>query len=543
MSSPGRGALAALAFLLVATDPAGARLGGGGTYRSGGSRSSSSSYRSSSSSRSSSSYRSGSSARSSSGYRSSGSRSYGSGGPSTPMTDADFAVVLAIMGIAALFFGGIWLKESFEDWFGDGDGGSASPRVSVRTGADAPPGGNAFAGAAAPPTRSVARARLRGLDANFSWVVFVDFVHSLYVRFQHARGGKPWEPLRPFLAPRIQEALRRGELGGAMGLVGVEDVVIGSLAVTDLRTTAGEQRLTVRLKANLEERSARGRQTFALEEAWILARPPGTLSPAPEAARTLGCPACGAPVELGPQGSCAHCHQPVAARPFGWQLVERRELFRELLPPLEPGGAGVEVGTGIPTRFDPELSAGRRALADRHPGFSFPGLEARIREAFLSLQQAWMDQDEARLRAGESDLLFQTHRFWLARYREKGWRNRLADLAVEKVELVRVELDAHYETVTARIRARAKDSTVDAQGQVVLGDPHADRIFTEYWTLFRTPAAAARQARPAGGCPACGAPLDKVGQAGICGYCDARIVGGDFDWVLALIEQDEEYGG
>jgi hypothetical protein len=37
--------------------------------------------------------------------------------------------------------------------------------------------------------------------------------------------------------------------------------------------------------------------------------------------------------------------------------------------------------------------------------------------------------------------------------------------------------------------------------------------------------------------------LDKVNQAGICEYCGNKVVTGDFDWVLATIEQDEEYRG
>ena len=44
-------------------------------------------------------------------------------------------------------------------------------------------------------------------------------------------------------------------------------------------------------------------------------------------------------------------------------------------------------------------------------------------------------------------------------------------------------------------------------------------------------------------CPSCGAPLDKINQAGVCGYCNSHVTLGEFDWVLALIEQDETYEG
>jgi hypothetical protein len=34
-----------------------------------------------------------------------------------------------------------------------------------------------------------------------------------------------------------------------------------------------------------------------------------------------------------------------------------------------------------------------------------------------------------------------------------------------------------------------------------------------------------------------------VSETGVCGYCDAKITGGEFDWVLSTIDQDETYRG
>ena len=43
-------------------------------------------------------------------------------------------------------------------------------------------------------------------------------------------------------------------------------------------------------------------------------------------------------------------------------------------------------------------------------------------------------------------------------------------------------------------------------------------------------------------CPSCGAPI-KLNQAGKCEYCGTVVTGGNFDWVLSRIEQDESYFG
>ena len=44
-------------------------------------------------------------------------------------------------------------------------------------------------------------------------------------------------------------------------------------------------------------------------------------------------------------------------------------------------------------------------------------------------------------------------------------------------------------------------------------------------------------------CPSCGAALDRVSESGVCGYCEAKVTGGEFDWVLSTIDQDDSYRG
>ena len=89
------------------------------------------------------------------------------------------------------------------------------------------------------------------------------------------------------------------------------------------------------------------------------------------------------------------------------------------------------------------------------------------------------------------------------------------------------------------------DWTEDTNGKIVAGSKKETRTFSEYWTFIRM---VSRQTPQPGAwekdmCPSCGAPLDQISMAGICGYCDAKITGGDFDWVLSRIEQDEAYTG
>jgi hypothetical protein len=109
--------------------------------------------------------------------------------------------------------------------------------------------------------------------------------------------------------------------------------------------------------------------------------------------------------------------------------------------------------------------------------------------------------------------------------------------------IAKVVRDRHYDAVTFRVWAAGRDSTVrQATGDVVAGNPHSDRAYSEYWTLIR--GAGVRGApRTDPNCPNCGASLDQVNMAGECEHCGAKITRGGFDWVLSKIEQDDSYSG
>jgi len=76
-------------------------------------------------------------------------------------------------------------------------------------------------------------------------------------------------------------------------------------------------------------------------------------------------------------------------------------------------------------------------------------------------------------------------------------------------------------------------------------DMEGDAPFAEYWSFIR------KQKAPdpkgdiydANTCPACSAPLPKdLGEVGTCQYCHALVNSGEYDWVLAEITQQADYG-
>jgi hypothetical protein len=112
---------------------------------------------------------------------------------------------------------------------------------------------------------------------------------------------------------------------------------------------------------------------------------------------------------------------------------------------------------------------------------------------------------------------------------------------VTDVVIANVLSDAVYDAVTVRLFATGLDYTLSDDGELLSGSRSQYRPYTEYWTLIRGRAAQGRpRSEPV--CPSCGAPL-RIAMAGNCEYCHARVVSGDFDWVLSRIEQDDAYGG
>jgi hypothetical protein len=104
--------------------------------------------------------------------------------------------------------------------------------------------------------------------------------------------------------------------------------------------------------------------------------------------------------------------------------------------------------------------------------------------------------------------------------------------------MIAAHTDQTYDTITVRVRAACADYDVDDQsGRVVRGN-HRVGEWQEDWTFQRSSKA---KTQPQGGtlsakCPNCGAPLD-VDLAGVCNFCKAPVMSGDYDWVLSRISQ------
>ncbi|HEX4824744.1 MAG TPA: TIM44-like domain-containing protein [Candidatus Polarisedimenticolaceae bacterium] len=380
---------------------------------------------------------------------------------------------------------------------------------------------------------------VRATDPMFSEPVFLDFAQLVYVRAHELRGKGSREPLAPWMSAAAIDTL----FADRQGLDAVDDVVIGAVKVTQASTETGFVRLDVRFEANMTETRGGARAQILTAEIWTFRRKAGVRSPVPARMRALGCAGCGSTLEPKSDGTCPSCggvrvggatQWEVGAIPYG----DRRPLTAPELSLAD--GDGVESGTDRPIVFDPRLPAAKRTLEGKYPGHDWSAFEARVRAAFLALQKAWSSRTWEDARPYETDALFQSHRFWMERYRAFGLVNHVDDAAVSSVVVAKIDADAFYDAVTVRIYASARDWTEDAHGKIVGGDRSRSTMFSEYWTFLR---AVPGSIAPLTSCPTCGAALPASGGATVCPSCGSKLEGDSLDWVASRIEQDDAYAG
>jgi len=385
--------------------------------------------------------------------------------------------------------------------------------------------------------RAVNLTPVRSTDPSFSEPVFIDFAQLVYARAQEMRGAGKREALEEWLAPAAIEAL----LADREGLAAVSDVIFGATRLSGASTESGFVRLDVSILANLTEVRGGSRTQLVCSETWSFRRKAGVTSPPPARMRALGCAGCGSTLEPRTDGSCASCGRSRRGGLGHWEVSGIAVAYRRPLSPPEldvDTGGGVERGTQLPTVMDSNLPSAKRTFAGRHPAESWEAFEARVRDAFLALQDAWSRREWERARPFETDGLFQTHRFWLERYAAFGLVNRVEQVAVTRVVIAKIDFDLYYESITARIFATALDWTEDASGRIVGGSKTSSCSFSEYWTFLR---AIPGSVELPTSCPSCGADLPPGGGSIVCPSCGGRLTGDTTNWLASRIEQDDAY--
>jgi hypothetical protein len=388
--------------------------------------------------------------------------------------------------------------------------------------------------------RAVSLDPIRQVDPDFSPILFEDFCFRLYATCHEARHD---DRVLAGLAPYVADAARR-QLAAREPRAPVIGVIVGALrphAVTLPDAPDGHVVVGIEVESNY---TVDGAGTFYAIERWRLGRAASARTRPRDRARLFPCPHCGAPWEASRSHDvqrCASCDEVVDNGRFDWQVIDTQLVHAKAQPPLLSSEVP-ERGTDLPTYRDPAADARWQDLLADDPQLSQDALLGRLRLIYGQLYAAWDRNDLGSARPYLSDGLYDYLTYWIEAYRNQGLRNRLEGVHITHTVLAKVTRDRWYDAITLRIWGTGKDYVVRADdGGHVRGSRTRDRPYSEYWTLIRS-AARRGPTRVDPVCGQCGAPAE-VGMAGVCAYCGAHVTGGEFDWVLSKIEQDDSYRG
>ncbi len=388
-----------------------------------------------------------------------------------------------------------------------------------------------------------ALALLKQSDPNFSGILFLDFVHSLYSKFYSYSTHPEFSYLSPFLSTELQKHFEEATPWT------VNEVVINGIQWEDIVTVDTTESICLGIDANYTLHLQNKRTRYAVTERWLLSRQKGLQSPEPDKMQTLCCPYCGAPAHFTDAGVCEHCGSVVHKGEMQWHLAKRVVLRTTALAAGDLVSYAEEQGTQLATIKQADLTEQLTSFQQRHSladwnVFWQPFVDDIVKAFFLTIYAHWSKRDWQAVRHLLSDRLYEANLFWQNLYVENNWFNRLDNIKIEQVELVKIEQDKFYEAITVRIFASCNDYTEDADGKIIGGSKRALRRYSEYWTFVRRTGTEKHSAPYSlNQCPQCGAPADKMGQTAECGYCGSKISTGEFSWVLFLIMQDDVYEG
>ena len=183
------------------------------------------------------------------------------------------------------------------------------------------------------------------------------------------------------------------------------------------------------------------------------------------------------------------------------------------------------------------------AFLAANPGFDIEAFKQKVGEAFLKIQEAWTAQDLSGVRRFISDGIYQRFATQFRMMGQLKQRNVLGNISILNIHPVAATKDGEYDVIQVFIRAAMSDSFVCDLDHSL--DTESNETFIEYWSFIRKqqPLKDDSDMYHKQSCPSCGAPLpDDMGELCCCEYCKVVVNSGEFDWILAEITQEQDYG-
>jgi hypothetical protein len=188
----------------------------------------------------------------------------------------------------------------------------------------------------------------------------------------------------------------------------------------------------------------------------------------------------------------------------------------------------------------------RQKLIDRYmqtnPDFNVDGFKAKVKQAFIQIQEAWMIQDMSKVRKYISDGMYQRLNIQFKMMNILDQKNIIENLLVKNIAIDKIENDGNFDIIHVAVHASIVDKFVSTK-YPQLNNGGAEE-FVEYWSFIRKKGVKEVNLFNTQNCPKCGAELPKnAGDVSQCSYCKTITNLGDYDWILSEITQADDYIG
>jgi len=376
-------------------------------------------------------------------------------------------------------------------------------------------------------------------DPDFSLTLFLDFASNLYLEFYNCHGRDEIINLIPYIS---EKELRKA----SNKMIRIEEVVIGSISLYSILEKNDYDIINTDIYSNYTVTTDLEKTKYELFERWQFCRKKGVSSKNPETMRQLSCPSCGVEHKFIAISKCENCGVDIKPGEIQWFLNNKNVLVKEK---FESSVSHVqEIGTDFKTIFQKNIQEKITVFCHKNKITEWDKYLSHLKKeiisrSFLEIYENWSKNQLEPIRFLLSENLYRSFGFWVKIYRGKQLFNKLENIQIEQIELVKIDLDKYYDSITVRIFAHCYDFLQSSSGIVVSGSRTDLRSFSEYWTFIRKSGLEKEVIIIGENCPSCGSDLPKNGQSTKCDKCGSTINNGDFSWVLTMITQDEVYRG
>jgi len=178
--------------------------------------------------------------------------------------------------------------------------------------------------------------KIKVSDPGFNEEVFKDKAQTAFFKLQEGWERQDLSIMRPFVSDPVLSRFTNqlADIKSRNEKNVLENIVVGHLDITDARSDANFNYITVKIDASaadytLDSQGAmiKGSKTpKGFTEYWIFLRTVGVKSDSNKQLKDNKCPNCGAALQVNATGKCEYCSAVITSGHFDWVLSEIRQV-------------------------------------------------------------------------------------------------------------------------------------------------------------------------------------------------------------------------